>query len=163
VTISESGEGGCVTVLENHLEFTLKYFVSQVNQIAAGRPYSATFMTTETAHSDGNGMRTLQWHAWIQGGRSYCGGDMVEALKWLSGKDGPYGISHMAGTYQEHGKVTASGWTARGADRPHCTHEGTVSATLGSTSDGRDVFIERCQVCNLTRTTFDKNAPGEWK
>lgn len=91
-------------------EFTLDYFRSEVSKIASGRPWSATLATTETAQSDGAGMRVLMWHAWIDGHRSVYDGDMLAALAWLRSGEVPVG-SRCAATEDGAGVVWASGWS----------------------------------------------------
>ena len=101
-------------------QFTLSYFAGKVRELAAGRRFSATLTTTDTVQSDGAAMRVLMWHGWIDGHRSVFHADMAKALEWLrdgSGEDGR--IGGMAGTAQDLCQVTAGGWTAGTAERPH--------------------------------------------
>ncbi len=89
---------------------TLEEFGAHVRRLANGRAYTVSLVTTETQQSDGAGMRTLAWHAWIDGHRSGTNGDAHSVLRWLyEGKPGGLG----AATGQGMAEVTVSGWAAK--------------------------------------------------
>lgn len=88
---------------------TLEEFGAHVRRLAAGRAYTVSVTTTETQQSDGAGMRTLSWHAWIDGYRSGINGDPYSVLRWLyEGNAERLELAIGPGT----ASVTVSGWAA---------------------------------------------------
>ena len=93
----------------------LPEFEAAVKEIAAGRPYSVILTTTETAASDGAGIKTLMWHAWIAGHRSVYSCDAHNALDWLRDGTGNVDPLRPAATAEQYAEASALGWVAKGS------------------------------------------------
>jgi hypothetical protein len=88
---------------------TLEEFRGYVQRLAAGRAYTVALVTTETKQSDGTGIKTLSWHAWIDGHRSGINGDAHALLRWLY-EGNAQGLELAIGPGMA--SVTVSDWSA---------------------------------------------------
>jgi hypothetical protein len=157
---------------------TLAEFEEEVRRLAAGRAYSVSCVTTETRQSDGAGMKTLSWHAWIAGCRSGLNGDAFALLHWLyEGNSQGLELAIAPGI----ASVTVSDWAAttppakriergviapaNGLESNECEHgawpmapqtappksSDTCPHTAVSAAFFGDTESEHCLACNATR------------